>query len=58
MVGVLEARLVDVPLSTVRKAVDDGHGGVELEAPAPVVQAEVVLELSADALRLLSKQND
>lgn len=58
MVGVLEARLVDVQLSTVRKAVDDGHGGVELEAPNPVVQAEVVLELSPEALRLLSSRSD
>ena len=58
MVGVLEARLVDVRLSTVRKAVDDGRGGVELQAPAPVVQAEVVLELSPEALRLLSKRSD
>lgn len=58
MIGVLEARLVDVELTTVRKAVDNGHGGVELEPPAPVVQAEVVLELSPEALRLLSNQRD
>ncbi|HEV2061423.1 MAG TPA: hypothetical protein VGR12_01115 [Solirubrobacteraceae bacterium] len=56
--SILEPRLVEVELSGVRKPVDNGHGGVALEAPRPVVQAEVVLELSQEALRLLARQRD
>ena len=57
-VSALHPRLVEVELSTMRKPVEDAYGNVSLEAPNPIVQAEVVLELSPEALRLLARQGD
>ncbi len=56
-VSALQPRLVEVELSTMRKPVEDAYGNVSLQAPAPIVQAEVVLELSPEALRLLARQD-
>ncbi len=57
-VSPLQPRLVEVELSSMRKPVEDAYGNVSLQAPSPVVQAEVVLELSPEALRLLATQDD
>ncbi len=57
-VSPLQPRLVEVELSSMRKPVEDAYGNVSLQAPSPVVQAEVVLELSPEALRLLKQQDD
>ncbi len=56
-VSALQPRLVEVELSGMRTPVEDAHGNVSLVAPPPRVQAEVVLELSPEALRLLAKQD-
>ena len=56
-VSALQPRLVEVELSGMRTPVEDAHGNVSLQASGPRVQAEVVLELSPDALRLLAKQD-
>ena len=57
-VSALQPRLVEVELSGMRKPVEDAYGNVRLEAPNPIVQAEVVLELSPEALRLLARQGE
>ncbi len=56
-VSALEPRLVEVELSSFRKPVEDAAGNVSLAPAHPVVQAEVVLELSTEALRLLAREN-
>ncbi len=56
-ISALEPRLVEVQLSSFRRPVEDAAGNVTLAPAHPVVQAEVVLELSTEALRLLAREN-
>ena len=53
MIGAVQAKLLSIELSSARDALSNAQA-VSVQPPDAVVQAEVILDLSAEAQQLLS----